>query len=341
MNYIILFLGFLFGAILQYAHLNKYNVISGLALLENLAVIKTIALSIGIGIMFLSIEISLGLASYHIKPFVTGGLIVGGLLFGTGMAILGYCPGTLAISLGEGSLDALIGIIGGFLGGVVYTIGILPLISPLLVIPSVFSSDNGAVSLNSLLGTNAVFFIISFIVGLAFILSTFYLHKKDKNKKRQWIASGIALALLNLIVFSVYVTNRPIGASTAFPYFADLLTGFTNNTYFDTIKNPGHWELIFLAGAFVAGLVISLIRNDFRLTLIHDNWKKHKGNSKGKRIIWSFVGGFILIIGARMAGGCTSGHILSGGMQFAFSSMFFSIFVFAGLLITGKYFYKK
>jgi uncharacterized membrane protein YedE/YeeE len=208
-----------------------------LALLENLAVIKTIALSIGIGIILLSIEISLGLASYHIKPFVTGGLIVGGLLFGTGMAILGYCPGTLAISLGEGSLDALIGIIGGLLGGVVYTIGILPLISPLLVIPSVFSSDNGAVSLNSLLGTNAVFFIISFIVGLAFILSTFYLHKKDKNKKRQWIVSGIALAILNLIVFSVYVTNRPIGASTAFPYFADLLTGFTNNTYFDTISN--------------------------------------------------------------------------------------------------------
>ena len=53
------------------------------------------------------------------------------------------------------------------------------------------------------------------------------------------------------------------------------------------------------------------------------------------------LGGFILIIGARMAGGCTSGHILSGGMQFAFSSMFFSIFVFAGLLITGRYFYKK
>jgi uncharacterized membrane protein YedE/YeeE len=42
-----------------------------------------------------------------------------------------------------------------------------------------------------------------------------------------------------------------------------------------------------------------------------------------------------------MAGGCTSGHILSGGMQFALSSFVFAIFVFAGLLITGKIFYEK
>jgi uncharacterized membrane protein YedE/YeeE len=41
-----------------------------------------------------------------------------------------------------------------------------------------------------------------------------------------------------------------------------------------------------------------------------------------------------------MAGGCTSGHVISGGMQLALSSLLFGAFVFAGLLITGKYFYK-
>jgi len=68
---------------------------------------------------------------------------------------------------------------------------------------------------------------------------------------------------------------------------------------------------------------------------------KYKGNSVPKRLIWSFVGGFILIIGARMAGGCTSGHILSGGMQLSVSSLVFAVFVFAGLLVAGKYFYKQ
>jgi len=334
MTITILILGFLFAVILQYANLNKFNVISGLALRENFAVPKAIALSIGVGAIFLSVEIGLGMASYHIKPFILGGLIIGGLLFGIGMALLGYCPGTLAISLGEGSVDALIGIFGGLFGGLFYTI-VLPYIKPVL------GPDFGAISLNTLTGTNSLFFIITIIAGIIFSVAAFYLHKKDKNKDKRWILSGIALAVLNLIVFSSAVTNRPIGASTTFPYVADLITGLTDNDYFNNIKTPGNWELIFLTGAFIAGVVISLIRKDFKLILIHDNWQKHKNNSTTSRIVWSFIGGFVLLFGARMAGGCTSGHILSGGMQFAFSSLFFSIFVFAGLLITGKYFYKS
>jgi len=98
--------------------------------------------------------------------------------------------------------------------------------------------------------------------------------------------------------------------------------------------------MIFLLGAFISGLLLSFIKNNFKITLLHENWIKYKGLSSQKRIIWSFIGGFILIIGARMAGGCTSGHILSGGMQLAFSSLTFAIFVYIGLLLTGKLFYQ-
>lgn len=97
----------------------------------------------------------------------------------------------------------------------------------------------------------------------------------------------------------------------------------------------------FLSGAFISGVLISLLRKEFKITLIHSNWEKYKGSSAGKRIIWSFIGGFIIIFGARMAGGCTSGHVISGGMQLAVSSLVFAIFVFAGLLVTGKYFIKE
>lgn len=329
----ILFLGFLFGAILQYAHLNKFNVISGLALGENYAVAKAILIAIGVGAILLNIEIVAGFASYHVKAFLPGGLILGGLVFGLGMAILGYCPGTLAISCGEGSIDAVIGVLGGLFGGVFYT-WVLPLIKPVL------GSNYGAISLNSLTGTNSLFFILLFIVGIAFIMAAFRLQKIDKNKDKKWIYSGIALAILNTIVFASGLTNRPIGASTAFPYTGDLISNFTHNDYFNKIKAPGHWELIFLSGAFVAGLIISLIKKDFNLSIVPTNWVKYKGASVQKRIIWSFVGGFILIFGARMAGGCTSGHILSGGMQLALSSLTFAVFVFVGLLISGKLFYK-
>ncbi|MBD0778918.1 YeeE/YedE family protein [Maribacter sp. ANRC-HE7] len=334
MMIMIFVLGILFGLTLQYASLNKFNVISGLAILENLSVVKAIALAIGVGIILLNFEIAFGFASFHIKPFVVGGLILGGLIFGMGMAILGYCPGTLAISLGEGSIDALIGIIGGLSGGLIYSL-VLPFIQPIL------GPDLGALSLNTTLGSTTMYYILSSIFAIVFIAASFWLQKVDKVKGKKWIFSGIVLAILNSIVFSSVLTNRPIGASTAFPYVGDLLLGLTHNNYFTKIESAGNWEMIFLAGAFIAALSISVIKKDFKLVLIHDNWRRYKGDSKLKRIIWSFVGGFILIFGARMAGGCTSGHILSGGMQLAYSSLFFAVFTFVGLLVTGKLFYKS
>jgi len=330
----ILVSGFLFGSILQYASLNKYNVISGMATLENFAVAKAIAVAIGVGAIILNIEILSGFASYHVKPLILGGIIIGGLVFGTGMAILGYCPGTLAISLGEGSLDALIGIIGGMAAGLVYTL-LAPSISTIL------GPDLGAISLNSIIGTNFIFYLLLLVIGGIFIGASFWLHKIEKGKDFKWLYTGIALAILNGIVFLTATFNRPIGASGTYPYLADLLTGTVNNDYFIKIQKSGSWEVIFLSGAFLAGLIISLIKKDFKITLIHSNWEKYKGSSAIKRILWSFIGGFLLILGARIAGGCTSGHIISGGMQLAISSLLFAVFVFAALLITGKVFYKK
>lgn len=334
MNAAILFLGFLFGAILQSANLNRYNVISGMATLENFAVPKAITVAIGVGTVIIAIEIGLGFATYHIKPFLLGGIAIGGIIFGIGMAILGYCPGTLPVSLGEGSVDAFIGIIGGLVGGFVYTI-LLPSIN------SILGPDLGSISLYTLVGQHHfIFYVLDIIIGMAFVWIGFILNKKEKSTSYNWLYAGIGLAILNAVVFLSVITNRIIGASTAYPYVADLITNTTQNSYFAKIQEPGKWEVLFLAGAFISGIIISVLRKEFKITIIHSNWERYKGNSKSKRLIWSFIGGFILIIGARMAGGCTSGHILSGGMQLSLSSLVFAIFVFAGLLITGKYFYK-
>lgn len=334
MNVTILILGFLFGALLQYSKLNRYNVISGMATLENYAVAKAIAAAIGVGVIIIAIEIGLGFATFHIKPVLLGGITIGGLIFGTGMAILGYCPGTLPVSLGEGSVDALAGIIGALTGGLIYTI-ILPFVQ------GITGPDLGSISLFTLIGQHdVIFYLADFIVGALFIWAAFWLHKKEKATDLKWLYSGIGLAVLNAIVFLTVGTNRIIGASTAYPYVSDLITGTTQNSYFPKIQGPGKWEVLFLTGAFISGIVISLFRKEFKIIIIHSNWQKYKGSSVPKRLIWAFVGGFILIIGARLAGGCTSGHILSGGMQLAVSSLVFAIFVFAGLLLTGKYFYK-
>lgn len=331
---VILILGFLFGIILSYANLNKYNVISGMAMLKDLTVAKAILTTIGVGAILLMIEIQLGWAVYHVKPFVLVGIGLGGLIFGTGMGILGYCPGTMAVSIGQGSLDAVVGLVGGLLGGLVFTL-FFPHIHTLL------GPDFGKLSIASLVGDNGLFIILAVVIGALLVIAAFLLDQKSGKKDRKWFYAGIALAVLNGIVFLKGVENRPIGASTSFPYLADSLTCTTGNEYFGKIQVPGSWEAIFLIGALVAGLVMALIRKEFKFTFVYSNWEKYRGGSRNNRIVWAFIGGFILIFGARMAGGCTSGHVVSGGMQLAVSSLVFAGFVFLGLILTGKYFYRK
>ena len=321
----LLILGFVFGAILRMARLNRYDTISGLATLEDLTVGKALAVAIGVGILLIQLEVALGWASWHIKPLLLGGVILGGLLFGIGMALLGYCPGTLAVSLGEGSLDALAGILGGLLAGWLFTL-MFPTLQPLQ------GPHLGQVALTSPL--------VALPVALLFLLVAYGLHRWKPEPRRPWLLAGLLLALLDGLVFLKGVAHRPIGASTAYPYLADLLTGTTRNPYFQKIARSGAWEAVFLAGALLAGLVLSLVGREFRWTVVHERWRQHRGERVVPRLLWAFAGGFLLILGARLAGGCTSGHILSGGMQMAVSSLVFMVFVVVGLLATGRLFYR-
>ncbi len=336
MDLTIVILGFLFGVALQYANLNKFNTISGMAVLEDFTVAKTIATAIGIGAILLSFEIGLGYASYHVKPLILGSNIFGGIVFGVGMAILGYCPGTLPISLGQGSLDALVGIIGGLFAGLLYTV-----LSP--SIHEVLGPNLGAISLHAALGQSTVlFYALVLITGFAFVGISFWLNRIEKKKDIKWFYSGVGVAVVTCLIFASSITDRVLGASTFYPYAADVLTGTTDNDYFMKVaKGSGTWEMKFLLGAFLSGVVMSLLRKEFALKMVHENWIRFKGPSVSKRMFWSFIGGFLLLFGARIAGGCTSGHIISGGMQLAASSLVFAVFVFGSFLITGKLFYQR
>ena len=163
------------------------------------------------------------------------------------------------------------------------------------------------------------------------------------KRKMPWWVGGILMALLLLFTFSTLGANRPIGASTYVPYYAGILFGMSPDdyTYLQEIEKAGAWEGVMLLGALFGGFVTSVfITKTFRLSLVPKGWKMYKNNSVVSRLVWSFVSGFFLIIGARLAGGCTSGHFLSGMSQTAFSSMIFGGVVLVTLLITGKVFYK-
>ena len=59
---------------------------------------------------------------------------------------------------------------------------------------------------------------------------------------------------MNTLLILDATASRPIGASTTYPYLADVMAGLTDNEYFRKIAVSGHWELFFLGGAVLAGL---------------------------------------------------------------------------------------
>jgi hypothetical protein len=71
-----------------------------------------------------------------------------------------------------------------------------------------------------------------FLSGALFIAIAFFIHKIEKVQDRTWIFAGVALALLNCIIFLKSGMDRQLGASTAYPYLANLIAGNTNNEYF-------------------------------------------------------------------------------------------------------------
>ena len=159
-----------------------------------------------------------------------------------------------------------------------------------------------------------------------------------------WWIGGISMSLLFYFTFSNFGANRPIGASTGMAYLSTILFGLDAQQYQYTkeIEQSGAWEGVMLIGVFFGGLFMSLfVTKSFHISYIPTLWKERKNRSVTSRMLWSFIAGFLLVFGARLAGGCNAGHILSGGSQLALSGIVFAIVALGTGVITGRFFYKK
>jgi hypothetical protein len=104
--------GLVFGFLLQKGGVGKYNVLIGQLLLQDWTVVKVMLTAIVVGMIGVFTLRHFAKVNLHIKPTRIGANIIGGLLFGVGFALMGYCPGTAAVALGQGSWDALFGMAG-------------------------------------------------------------------------------------------------------------------------------------------------------------------------------------------------------------------------------------
>jgi len=160
-----------------------------------------------------------------------------------------------------------------------------------------------------------------------------------------WWAGGLGIGLILIVAVALI---EPIGVSTQYvvavgvllhqlippvaaqsPYLVASAEGWNALTY----------EFMFVMGIPLGAFCAAAATGRLTCRLIPLEWGVRFGSLPGRRLVWSFIGGFVLLFGARFGGGCTSGHMISGVSQLAISSLIFSTALFLSAIATARLLY--
>lgn len=154
---------------------------------------------------------------------------------------------------------------------------------------------------------------------------------------------GGLIGILSMATF--YFSNKPLGVSTAYARLAGLLGYLVSRPHTDSLKfyqdtaPKIEWEVMLAFGIIVGAFFAALSGGEFNVSVVPALWEARFGNSPALRLAVAFLGGLIMAFGARLAGGCTSGHGISGALQLSVGSWVALAAFFAGGVITASVMY--
>lgn len=152
-------------------------------------------------------------------------------------------------------------------------------------------------------------------------------------------------ALSGLVaVLSVLVAGKYLGASTTFVRAAGMLEGGVSP---DLVQTPYYlkyalavdWQFLFVVGIVIGSFIASRMDGSFRVQRVPDMWAGAFGGAWGPRALAAFAGGVLAMYGARLAGGCPSGHGLSGLAQMSVSGFVAAAGFFLGGILMARMVY--
>jgi len=147
-------------------------------------------------------------------------------------------------------------------------------------------------------------------------------------------AVGIGIGVLSWLTW--LISHKPIGCSTSFARSAGMIEKLVRGPkvetrpYYQEVKPSVDWQWMLVLGMVVGALVSSLLSGDFQWQWVPSRWAAAFGTNVPLRLVAALLGGVLLGLGSRWAGGCTSGHGISGTMQLAVSSWISAICFFIG-----------
>ena len=163
-----------------------------------------------------------------------------------------------------------------------------------------------------------------------------------KGQHMEWLTAstwspyvaGIGIGVLSWLAF--LLSDRTIGCSTPFARTSGMIERLfrgrkaMERPYFRQVVPEFGWDSMLVIGILIGAVISVLLSGGFSAQWVPDLWQETFGDTPLLRIAVAFVGGILMGIGSRWAGGCTSGHGISGTLQLAVSSWLSVIGFFAG-----------
>jgi uncharacterized membrane protein YedE/YeeE len=261
-------------------------------------------------------------------------IVLGGSLLGLGIEISGACPGMVLVQLGAGVPWSFITFIGGLCGALVHGLcnsyimrdvkGDLVLSKTLYEILS---------NINPTITRSLVILLLSVSVGLMEIYIPWTSEYKSGNSSSNiftdeaWPPSVCGILIGILQFFSILFLSKSLGTSSSYTTIVGIPFASKDKfEYFYKFRSGlSNWlTVIFVSFAILGGFISSKVSGVYAL-------------SQGIHPYSAFLGGFLMVFGARIAGGCTSGHGISGVSHQFIGSFIAVISMFSSAILIGFY----
>jgi len=165
---------------------------------------------------------------------------------------------------------------------------------------------------------------------------------KNNGGWSPYVAGGLTGVVM---VMSVWLAGQFFGATTSFVRTAGMIEQLfspervAQMEYFIRVVPRVDWQWMFLVGILLGSMVSALTSGSFKWQAVPDMWSRRFGNNPIKRGVVAFTGGVVAMFGARLAGGCPSGHGLSGLTQLSVSGFVALACFFIGGMIVARLVY--
>jgi uncharacterized membrane protein YedE/YeeE len=155
---------------------------------------------------------------------------------------------------------------------------------------------------------------------------------------------GAGIGILSCL--ALVLADRPLGCSTAFVKARGIIGRAVNREktekmeYYRDIVPQVDWALMIVPGIIIGAFLSSIVSGTFHIVWVPALWGSVFGENAVLRIIVALAGGLLLGFGARWAGGCTSGHGISGSIQLSLASMITAACFFTGGIAIAMLLYR-